>query len=239
MKIKVTFSINKQNIKAEFGEPTYKEGENAEYNRFWNNYQDNGKRTDYQHAFAGVGWNDKTYNPKYDMTVASAYCMFQHNSITDLSKKKLDFSKCANFRFAFEGSAAVALGVIDITNATSFIQMFSNAKKLQSIEKIITGGNTTAHYDSMFQYTYALENIVFEGDIPQPLNMGWSTNLSRDSLISAVNALSQNVKNKTATFSKVAVNKAFETSEGANNGSASKEWLELISNKGNWVIALV
>lgn len=239
MNIKATFSTTEQSIKAVFGEPTYKEGENAEYNRFWDGYQHNGHRGDYRHAFAGIGWNDDTYDPKHDMKITSAHCMFQHSPITDLSKKKLDFSQCIHFNYAFEGSQAVSLGVIDITNSTEHIQMFKNAKKLQSIEKIITGGNTTPHYDSMFQYTYALESVIFEGVIPQSINMRWCTKLDRNSHISAVNALAVTAQNKTATFSKIAVNKAFETNEGANNGSTSQEWLNLIANKTNWLIALV
>jgi hypothetical protein len=36
-----------------------------------------------------------------------------------------------------------------------------------------------------------------------------------------------------------AVNKAFETSEGANDGKTSTEWETLIGTKTNWTIAYV
>ena len=40
------------------------------------------------------------------------------------------------------------------------------------------------------------------------------------------------------TFSEEAVNKAFETSEGANDGSNSTEWKALADTKKNWTITL-
>ena len=42
----------------------------------------------------------------------------------------------------------------------------------------------------------------------------------------------------TVTFSQTAVNKAFETNEGANDGSTSTAWRELIATRPNWTFAL-
>ena len=50
--------------------------------------------------------------------------------------------------------------------------------------------------------------------------------------------LTDTASGKTITFSKTAVNKAFETSAGANDGSTSAEWLALVGTKPNWTISL-
>ena len=51
-------------------------------------------------------------------------------------------------------------------------------------------------------------------------------------------ALSTTTTGLTVTFSKTAVDKAFETAEGANDGSTSPEWLALVATRPNWGIGL-
>ncbi|MBE7093008.1 MAG: hypothetical protein E7365_07530, partial [Clostridiales bacterium] len=49
----------------------YSAGKNAgggsEFDLFWDEYQENGKRTNYDGAFFGVGWTEKTFKPKHDI----------------------------------------------------------------------------------------------------------------------------------------------------------------------------
>lgn len=54
-----------------------------------------------------------------------------------------------------------------------------------------------------------------------------------------VAALSTTATNHTLELSLAAVNKAFETVEGANNGSTSDEWLALRALRSNWTITLL
>jgi hypothetical protein len=84
-----------------------------------------------------------------------------------------------------------------------------------------------------------LENIRVRGRIVKSTNFQWSTKLSKDSIISIINALSTTTSGLSITLSKVAVNKAFETSEGANDGSTSAEWLNLIATRPNVSFNLV
>jgi hypothetical protein len=41
-------------------------GKKAEYDRFWDSYQENGQRWHYSYAFAGAAWNDDNMIPKYE-----------------------------------------------------------------------------------------------------------------------------------------------------------------------------
>jgi hypothetical protein len=66
-----------------------------------------------------------------------------------------------------------------------------------------------------------------------------SKNLTRASIESIVNALSTTTSGKTVTFSRAAVNKAYETSEGANDGADSPEWYSLIDTRSNWTFNLI
>ena len=45
-------------------------GRDVEYNAFWDAYQKNGNRSQYDHAFYAY-WNDITYNPKYPIVATS------------------------------------------------------------------------------------------------------------------------------------------------------------------------
>ena len=47
------------------------EGKQAEYDRFWDSYQNNGNRSDYQYAFAG--WKDAVFKPKYNIVLGAGY----------------------------------------------------------------------------------------------------------------------------------------------------------------------
>lgn len=63
-----------RNIQADDGgsyDQGFAAGKQAEYDAFWDVYQQNGYRTDYNFAFAGNGWTDETYNPKYPINIAT------------------------------------------------------------------------------------------------------------------------------------------------------------------------
>jgi hypothetical protein len=70
------------------------------------------------------------------------------------------------------------------------------------------------------------------------LNLKYSKKLNKASVENVVNTLSKNTTGVKVTISKTAVNKAFETSVGANNGSTSAEWEALKNSKSNWIINL-
>ena len=92
----------------------------------------------------------------------------------------------------------------------------------------------------MFTNCFQLQNLTIEGIIGQNgFNVQWSTKLSKASITSIINALSETTSGLTVTLSKTAVNNAFETSAGAADGSTSEEWTTLEGTKTNWTISLV
>ena len=200
----------------------YEAGRQAECDAFWDVFQDYGNRRNYNQAFYNSmdekGWTDETFNPKYPIITGSDY----NNNI---------FASCTFTDTKVE---------IDLSASPSTINTFVYCYYLKTIRKLTFSTDENAIITNMFFQCYALENIVFGGEIVQTgISFQWSTNLSRESIINIINALSSNVTDKTITLSRTPVRKAFETSEGANDGNTSAEWLNLIATKPNWTISLV
>jgi hypothetical protein len=118
----------------------YTDGQKAEYDRFWDEYQRN-NRSDYEYAFAGIGWVDTNYNPKYPINgkIASA---FRGGRMTNT---KVDIVASGSTANAFNSSYVVTIPSIDLTNGTGLNNCFNGASNL--------------------------ENVTFVGTIPTSLNM--------------------------------------------------------------------
>lgn len=153
---------------------------------------------------------------------------------------KLDTTLCGYAYSMFQNTKTSRLPELNFTHAmdygTSGLQYTFTNSSIETIDKIIVVENL--NYKSTFQGCDKLKNIVFEGTIGRNINFQWSP-LSRESIISVVYALSDSANGQTATFNRSAVNTAFETSEGAADGSTSAEWQEVIATKSNWNISLV
>lgn len=243
-----TDTINAQSFPDKISE-VYEAGEKSEYDRFWDIYQDNGKRTIYQYAFGGSGWNENTFKPKYDIRVTSALHLFSYCQIVNISDclknagVKFDTSLMNDNNYILQNNKVTKVfpEVSFESKKGTIGYAFYNNEVLKVIENVILkndGSQTFSDYS--FGQLPALEEIRFEGVIGQNgFNMKWSTKLSKDSITSIINALSTTTSGLTITLSKVAVNNAFETSEGAGDGSTSEEWNTLIATKSNWTISLV
>ena len=71
----------KLQIIAENEQKVYEAGAKSEYDKFWDSFQINGTRRNYPWTFAGSGWADDTYNPKYEIIINSiAANVFHSNS---------------------------------------------------------------------------------------------------------------------------------------------------------------
>lgn len=229
---------------AENEKKVYDAGAKSEYDRFWDSYQANGTRTDYEGLFTRQGWNNTTFKPKYDMYPTDVFNMFSGCSITGhlkdrLNGKILDTSNATRTTQIFSNSKIGGVGEIDVRKApTDNHYMFGWNYSLHTIDKLIVDENTT--YTGWFNSTTNLQNLTIEGTIA---NNGFSVSsckkLSKASIESIINALSALTSALSVTLSKTAVDNAFETSEGAADGTTSAEWANLISTKPNWTIALV
>lgn len=188
-------------------------GKQAEYDAFWDVYQDYGSRTHYNAAFAGFGWNDEIFNPKYPLeNVQYAANTFLQSNVTEV--KRIGFTEML----------------------TALISTFESARELRTLNIVLSETNTFAQ---TFRYCVALVHLSITGTIGgSGLSLSDSTLLSKDSILSVINALSDTTSDLTVTLSLTAVNNAFETSEGAADGSTSDEWLALVETKSNWTISL-
>lgn len=142
----------------------YEQGKNDEIKRFWDIFQNYGRRTEYRNAFFGWLWKDSIYNPIYTIICSSNSSeMFRYNSSITDTKVDIDFS--------YANSSYV----------------FANTTSLKTIRKLKVTENVT--YTGWFASCPALENIVIEGVIGNNIDFSSCTLLTHDSLMSIINAL--------------------------------------------------
>ena len=93
--------------------------------------------------------------------------------------------------------------------------------------------------DIKFGYCTELTTAIFESEISvNGLGLGYSKKLDKASITSAMTKLSDTTSGLRIYLSLSAVNKAFETSVGSNDGSSSTEWGKLVDAKPNWDVFL-
>ena len=241
MNFKVTFKEETPPFNVKFGwnngefEAGKAEGAKSEYDRFWDVYQENGNMTYYAYAFAGVGWTQSVFKPKYNIGPVTPTSMFSSSRIVDIRPQTIgvdvDFSKCTSFYYLCSNSTIKYIGVVDCSSAqpASLSYIFSSAKELVSVEKVIMPEMDSAGFaDKSFENAVKLEHIRIEGVIHRSTSLRWSPLLSKASMESMINALSDTAEGQTITFSQAAKNNAFTDSE----------WAELIGTKPNWTFSL-
>lgn len=176
----------------------YEAGKKVEHDAFWDAYQNNGSRTDYALAFANLNanWTDKSYNPKYPLKVTNASQMFQSCGVVD-TKIECDFSKCTNFHWTFRNSQIKHIGVVDFSSCNIIDGTFTFLNNCTDIDEIICHENLAL---SQFSYSFKLVNVKFSGVIAKNgLDVGHSTALSHDSLMSVINCLKDYSKDTSGT----------------------------------------
>lgn len=208
------------------------DGKKAEYDRFWDLYQDYGNRTRYERAFAGVGWTDETFKPKYKITVGtSAYMMFANSQITEITRDVVDFSKTATFNYTFYYDNAFKRIEIDCSSAEKLSDSFYGG----TITDIVLFNVTEK---LIFERTFngngnkfsSLVNLSISGVIgTDGLDVKYCTNLSEASGLSIINALSTTTSGLTVTLPT-----AWKTTYIANHGQTAFD--NLMATKSNWTI---
>jgi len=224
-----------------------KNGLPATWDSFWDAFQMNGARVNYELAFSN-GWTKDTFKPKYNIkptgssqkTFAKSKIAGDLVKILEDCKVELDTSMCTNLTMFFTATQFTRIGIINLTKSITTYGIFASWEPsyLETIDKLIV--SPTNVFDTTFRGCTALKNLTIEGTIAQNgFNMQWSTLLSEASIKSIINALSDTTSGLTITLSKAAVDKAFETSPQASDGSQSAEWTALEGTKTNWTISLV
>lgn len=222
----------------------YEAGKKTEHEAKWNAIHDSIEAYGCHNAFSGASWTKETFRPIRNINVYSSYMMFRHSRIAvDLPKLleelgvQITFQALSAMQYTFYGTQFTRLGVFDFSDCYYSNGCFSDSDKLVTIDKIICNKNTK--FTDAFDWLYSLENIIFEGELAKDgLNLQDSTSLSKESILSIINVLSTTTTGLTVTLSLDAVNKAFETSAGANDGEKSPEWNDLVADR-NWNISLL
>lgn len=188
----------------------YDAGKEAQYDQFWDAFQNYGERTDYSYAFYR-GYSDANFYPKYDLNVVipngvHSYT-FANNTITDLKGRleecgvKLNTENNTRFSYMFYGNRQLThVPELDMRNANYIVSMFSANSALHTIDKLILSESGLA-VDLTFTGCLKLENIVIEGKIAANINMSACplTAASVQSIIDALKDLTGSTT-KTLTF---------------------------------------
>ena len=213
---------------------------------FWNAYlPEKGKTTaSHDRRFVGGGWTNASWKPPYSMNVSSAQYMFWAAQVTDIQEYleenglELNFEPCANFTQTFSYCRVKWLRKFGSSTKTgTYTSTFDNAINLHTIEEFYVVADST--FSNTFNYCSALVNLNIIGTISKNgFNVGWSTKLSKASIISIFNALSTTTSGLTVTFSKTAVNNAFGIDvDDATTYPEGSEWYELKNSRSNWTLA--
>ena len=209
----------------------YSTGKETEYNHFWDVYQQNGSLTVYDCAFAGRGWTDETFNPKYKAMPTSAYMMFRYAEITKDISETVDFSNCKNFGYTFYAAKLKTVNV-NATQSTSLLSAFASAS-IETLHLIVSsaGATTNDTFTNMrLLKKFTIEGVISGGNI----NISASTLLTVDSAKNLINALADNMGTDNEFKYKVTFSEATKSlleAEGATapNGDT---WLNYMTAKG-------
>ena len=195
----------------------YTDGQKAEYDRFWDAYQQNGNRDHYVSAFAFLGWTDETYNPKYPITGGTLYGLQE----------------------VFRNSYIVDTKVQIINHGSNMNTTFNGCVLLERIPSLVLKAPVTALTNTFASCSRLKEiNITCDGGcLAGNTNLQWSTMLNKASIESIISALSDTTTGLTLTLSDEAVTNAFN-STGEYPDGYGPEWEVLILSKPDWTISL-
>lgn len=196
------------------------EGKQAEYDRFWDNFQQNGNRKEYRYAFGGDGWTKETFKPKYDLKPTSAQQMFagfstvyEKTSIAECLEQAgviLDTSNSTNCQQMFYACRSVEIPNINLGSATNASNLFYDALYLKKVEITVPESCPLTVYSNWFGGCKELEDLTVNGVLKYSLDLSKSTKLTKDSIDSVLYALANNPTSvQTLTLSATAVNAVY------------------------------
>jgi hypothetical protein len=242
--LQIVNNLNEELEQTLYGTDT---GGKSYYDEFWDLYQENGNRKDYTNCFSGVGWNNNTFKPKYDIVAKIPIRMFAYSGIEgnlvqllkDLGiTMTVDIGQGRQGVWMLQGSKITHFPDIIMGDAYSYADLLRDGSFLTDV-RLLDIRSDRGFGNNCFYGCTALKNITFEGNIGQDIYLQYSPSLSKASIESLINALWSGATGKTATLKKKAVDTEFETAEGLADGSTSAEWTTLIATKSNWTISLV
>lgn len=219
------------------------DGKQAEYDRFWDSYQQNGSRANYCYAFAGPCWTKETLKLKYPIKIVDTYttarrCMHMFTYLNtggaqpiDMTEvcSKIDFSEALSIQNLFANAAAKNI-TVDASKTISCTGAFLTADGGNLNNIVLTVSNACTSFVNTFNNNITLTDLTITpgSKIAASIDLHWSP-LTKESIESVYAALSETATGKTVSFSKKAVNAAYTTDE----------WNALVAQKSNWTFTLV
>lgn len=215
-------------------------GKKAEYDRFWDAYQDFGERTHYVNAFGSM-WDAEIFQPKYDIRPkGSGYMMFHNNvahyividDFVEFCEKRgivFDLSQCTDLMYGLGTLRTKRHGILDFSSCRSALYLFYSNRTVETIEEMVFAETTNFSSNTTFADATKLANInKVSGILAKSIHFQNSP-LTKNSITNIVNVLSPTVTGETVTFNKAAKEAAF----------TADEWATLIATKSNWTFSLV
>lgn len=218
-------------------------GIQTEYDRFWDEYQCNGKKANYRCAFNGYGWTAKNFYPKYDIKGSNSgyqtFMFFNNDSARIL--EKIDLSQrlkdcgvtfdCSGSEYmdcTFYGTNVSVIPEVSTVGCTGQLtQVFYNPY-VETIEKLILRDDGVQKFYNTFNNATSLKNIVIEGTIGKNgFNVSWSP-LTHDSLMSIINALQDKTGDTSASWA---------VTLGADNLAKLTDAEKAIATQRGWTLA--
>lgn len=195
----------------------YEAGKKAEWDSFWDAYQQNGAKSNYTQAFYSTRWSDVNYKPKYPLICSSCQSMYNSSRISN-TIQDIDISGCTNTQY-----------------------LFGYVTTLITIPKLIVSESTP--FKDTFISCSNLENLTIEGKIGQNgFNVQWSKKLNGKSIVSIIEALSattDELNEPTVTLSQAAVTNMTFPITSEQTEITYDSWATLIATKSKWTISLV
>lgn len=165
------------------------------YDVFWDTYQKNGTRTDYELAFAKGYFDSKNFKPKYDLratdNIQNMFGGFPDavdlREILNACGVVLDFSNAIKGGYVFNGSKFTALPTI--ASKQGLMGWFWGCVNLHTIEKLVIKREWDANKLNAFSNNPKLQNITIEGEIGANFSTATSPALSDASVQSIIDHL--------------------------------------------------
>jgi hypothetical protein len=220
----------------------YDSGKQSEYDAFWDLFQMNGERVNYNYAFAGTGFDVELMKPKYPIVPKQAQYMFCSNTrdypgVKDYSKicKFLDLSQITNATSIFQNICGKNL-TVDLSSCTSASNAFNcnSGGNIDNVTLKVTDKLTSA--SSFFYYNSDLTTLTFTDDsvIAFAIYLARSPLLTLESLKSVIRALKDFSGTEQAFTLKISLageSKELLEADGATSPN-NNTWLEYIADKG-------
>lgn len=167
------------------------QGKQAEYDSFWDAFQQNGNRTDYKYGFHG--WTDGCFKPKYDLIPTNAAYMFYYCDVTDLkgllnnAGVALDFSEATlGTTDLFAYCKTRTIPVVNLSHVTTLMKTFQWCQ-VETIDELHVNENMI--FTNTFQNTSNLKDITIVGTIGNTIDFRHCSQLSNASVQSIIDAL--------------------------------------------------